>query len=134
MKFKLLAAVLGMILGTASARAEGQKLLTFDLGSTPGGKVVDLPSWACGNIFVKELDSREPQILTLLVNIPEKFASVPMIDLVLEQGKTRTVDLKNGTSFTFYWKVAEVGNSRHVVLVVRRHCPVGGCKQLCDCK
>ncbi len=114
----------------------GTYLLTFDLGDSPIGKTIDLPAWACGNITV--VDYRDDlRHLRFRINIPRQF--LPRgVNLAgepwrLSPGQVVTIDL-NTASFLLYWKYETVDEVRHIVVVIRRQCPSGGCKQLCDCK
>jgi hypothetical protein len=129
-----------MVIAIDAGRA-GAQPAEFNLGSSPIGKMIELPSWACGNLVVEDFDLSVPE-LTVKLNIPDEFyqsrllAASDEATWKLRQGEVHTARLRNG-GFSFYWKeVPLLPNSRFpadVVLVVRKHCPDAGCKSLCDC-
>lgn len=139
--------VFGLV-GTANARsiplkkptkpAVASESLTFTLNNRPRGQVIALPSWACGNITVENVEF-DRQVLTFKVNVPVEFVITTQGSLVFElhKGALATVALKNRTTFSFYWTGEEREGGGPTInnrIVVLRHCPIGDCKQLCDCK
>lgn len=150
MKFvKLLVAVVAVLglVGTANAQSIPLKKpakpavesgpLTFSLNNSPRGQVVALPSWACGNITVENSEF-DRQVLTFKVNLPVGFSVPSQGSLIFElrKGALATVALKSGTAFSFYWTGEGRDGGGPTInnkIVVLRHCPTDGCKQLCDC-
>ena len=142
MKKLMLLAVLAVVtIGVGQATAQP---VEFSLGGLPVGKIVELPSWACGNLVVQDFDMRVPE-LTVKLNIPLEFypnrAAATSHEGIwkLLQGEIHTTELRGGSVFSFYWKLSSLpgdkdGQVNRVILVVRKHCPTRGCKKLCDCQ
>jgi hypothetical protein len=143
MKFRLLVAVLAVLSAVpAVAQVPSRDVppgLVYDLGSIPGGKIIDLPSWACGNIAVRKFDYGE-NILVIAVNIPKDLSPNEAayirnsgMTVELKPGSIYTLRLASGTAFSLYWKYSD-DIPQHVLLVLRRHCSTNGCQKICDCE
>jgi hypothetical protein len=129
---QMLAVIVLALMGMTGKEREPATFI-YELGMEPGGRVIDLPSWACGNITISGFDDSTRTMKIAVNGIPD---DLPLARVwVVKPGEVHRIELLNGTSFWFYWKYEKQAlGARTVALVVHHRCPAKGCAEVPGCE